>query len=1211
MYRYGSSSAFPNQTWNSTNYWVDVVFSETLGSDTTPPTVNSISPAANAVNVSTGTTVTAVFSEAMDPATINAGTFVLKNPGGGLVAATVGYNATLRTATLTPGAALAASTVYTATVKGGSSGVKDTAGNPLSSDYSWTFTTGAVADTTPPTVTSAIPSNGATGVAINTQVSAVFSESLNPATVNGTTFELRDSGNSLISAVVIYDDSTRAAVLTPGSVLSYAATFTATVKGAAAGVADASGNRMVADFAWTFTTAAAPGDTTPPTVESSSLYPLNSSSGVSAGSSIRVPFSENMNPATITSSTIVLRDASGLIIPATVTYDPATFTAILDPVSPLAPGTAYTVTISGVTDLAGNVIGPNYTLNFTTSVSSPYGNGPGGPILVVTAASNPFSRYYSEILSAEGLNQFAIRDISTVDSAVLADYDVVILGQMSLTTAQVSMFSSWVTAGGNLIAMRPDKQLASLLGLTDTNSTLADGYLLVNTASGPGKGIVGETIQYHGKADRYNLSGATSVATLYSNATTATVNPAVTLRSVGSNGGQAAAFTFDLASSIVYTRQGNPAWAGQERDGQSPMRSDDLFYGAASFDPQTDWVNLNKVAIPQADEEQRLLANLIIQMNFDKKPLPRFWYFPDSYEAVVVMTGDDHGHDGTPGRFDQYAAISPPGCSVADWECVRSTSFVFPDPAGVVTDGEAAAYNAAGFEIGLHVNTDCADYTRAQLEAFFQVQMAEFRSLFPSLPAAISHRAHCIAWSGYTTMAEVEAEYGIRMDANYYYWPGEWVADRPGFFTGSGMPMRFASSTGEILDVYQTATQMTDESLQTYPATIDTLLDRALGNEGYYGAFTANIHTDYSGSPYSDAIINSALGRGVPVISTRQLLTWVDSRNGSSFGSFTAAGSTLNFTIKPGQGAVGLEAMVPMPPGKSIAGITRNGTSAGYVTKVVKGLDYAVFSAAEGTYQVTFGADTQPPTVFSETPMDGAVNVSASTDIRVSFSEAMDPATVTDSTFQLRGPGNVSVPASVTYESATSTAVLTPNAALSAGAVYTATLVGGANGVKDSAGNPMAENFVWSFTTAGANGSTAYSIWDNSATPSTLTDPDSTARTQGIELGVRFQSAVGGYITGLRFYKGPTNSGTHTGSLWTNSGTKLASVAFTGETASGWQQVNLATPVAILANTTYVASYHAPQGNYSASSQVFLGLDSRKPSPARAGRRTGRRKRSL
>ena len=125
----------------------------------------------------------------------------------------------------------------------------------------------------------------------------------------------------------------------------------------------------------------------------------------------------------------------------------------------------------------------------------------------------------------------------------------------------------------------------------------------------------------------------------------------MTLRSVGANGGQAAAFTYDLARSIVYTRQGNPDWAGQERDGTAPIRSDDMFF--------PDWIDLNKVQIPQADEQQRLLANLITEMNRDKKPLPRFWYFPRDEKAVVLMTGDDHGSGGTTGRFGDRAGPEP------------------------------------------------------------------------------------------------------------------------------------------------------------------------------------------------------------------------------------------------------------------------------------------------------------------------------------------------------------------------------------------------------------------------------------------------------------------------------------------------------------------------------------------------------------------------
>ena len=92
-----------------------------------------------------------------------------------------------------------------------------------------------------------------------------------------------------------------------------------------------------------------------------------------------------------------------------------------------------------------------------------------------------------------------------------------------------------------------------------------------------------------------------------------------------------------------------------------------------------------------------------------------------------------------------------------------------------------------------------------------------------------------------------------------------------------------------------------------------------------------------------------------------------------------------------------------------------------------------------------------------------------------------------------------------------------------------------------------------------------------------------------VELGVRFRSDVVGSITGIRFYKASTNTGTHIGNLWTNTGTLLATATFSGESASGWQTVSFSTPVTIAANTTYVASYFAPVGHYSADSNYFAG----------------------
>jgi len=809
-------------------------------------------------------------------------------------------------------------------------------------------------------------------------------------------------------------------------------------------------------------------------------------------------------------------------------------------------------------------------------------NPPGGPILVVTTASDSFGKYYAEILRTEGFNEFAMADISTVNATTLAAYDVVILAQMTLTSAQVTMLTDWATAGGNLIAMRPNAQLADLLGVTASGTTLSNGYLLVDTSQAPGNGIVNQTLQFHGAADRYTVTSASSLATLYTNATTATTNPAVTLRSVGTNGGQAAAFTYDLATSIVYTRQGNPAWATQERDGFSPIRSDDKFFGNASGDPQADWIDFDKIAIPQADEQQRLLANLILEMNRDKKPLPRFWYFPRGKKAVVIMTGDDHGNNGTQGRFDQFKSMSPAGCSVANWECIRGTSYIYPNTP--LTNAQAAAYNADGFEVGLHVNTNCADFTPASLRTFYTQQIGDFTTKYSSIPAPITQRHHCIAWSDWVTGAIVQLENAIRFDTSYYFWPPGWVLNRPGFFSGSGMPMRFVNLDGSMIDVYHAASQMTDESGQTYPFTIDTLLDRALGAEGYYGAYTINAHTDVSQIPEATTTVNSALARSVPVVSSKQMLDWLDGRNSSSFGSPAWNNGSLSFTVTAGAGANGLQAMLPVNSATGVlVGLTGPNGAVAYTTDIIKGIQYAFFTAAAGAYTATYGADTTPPTVTSTSPASGATGVIQQPTVTATFSESIDPATVTTSNFQLQTGSNPPVSATVSYDASTRTARLTPSTLLAGSTLYTATIL---TGIKDSAGNALAAPYTWSFTTqAQPCVSTPCNAWSSSTIPGTPSVNDPNA----VELGVKFTVDLDGFITGIRFYKGSTNTGTHVGHLWTSAGAQMATATFSNETATGWQQVSFNTPVPVTAGTVYVASYYAPNGNYAATNSPEFG----------------------
>jgi hypothetical protein len=137
VYRYGTGGGFPANSWQASNYWVDVVFT-TTAVDTTPPTVTSTAPASGATGVPATTTVSAVLSEPVQPGTV---AFALRTAAGAAVPAAQSYDAASRTATLTPTAALAAAAQYTATV----SGASDTAGNPMAAPVSWSFTTSAPA----------------------------------------------------------------------------------------------------------------------------------------------------------------------------------------------------------------------------------------------------------------------------------------------------------------------------------------------------------------------------------------------------------------------------------------------------------------------------------------------------------------------------------------------------------------------------------------------------------------------------------------------------------------------------------------------------------------------------------------------------------------------------------------------------------------------------------------------------------------------------------------------------------------------------------------------------------------------------------------------------------------------------------------------------------------------------------------------------------
>jgi len=233
----------------------------------------------------------------------------------------------------------------------------------------------------------------------------------------------------------------------------------------------------------------------------------------------------------------------------------------------------------------------------------------------------------------------------------------------------------------------------------------------------------------------------------------------------------------------------------------------------------------------------------------------------------------------------------------------------------------------------------------------------------------------------------------------------------------------------------------------------------------------------------------------------------------------------------------------------------------------------------------TSGPDTTPPSVSATTPAGGATGIATGVKPAATFSEPMNAATLGSGTVELRNAASGTlVSAGVSYNAATYTATLAPAAALVPSTTYTASIKGGTTDprAKDLAGNALASTVSWSFTTAAAS-SCPCTAWPASATPANPSENDANA----VNLGVRFTADTSGFIKGIRFYKGSGNTGTHVARLWTAAGTLLASATFSGETAAGWQQANFATPVAVSANTVYVASYLAPSGHYAADSGFF------------------------
>ncbi len=411
------------------------------------PSVISTDPSSNATGVSLSKTVSATFSTAMDQTTLNGGTFSLKN-GATPVSGIVTYSGT--TATFNPSTNLSPGIIYTATI---TTGAKNMAGTSLAGNYIWTFTTGAAV---PPTIISTNPVNNEAGVSPNMTISVTFSELMEQATINGSTFILKNGAN-LVSGSVTYSGKT--ASFNPSSNLLAGSTYTVTIT---AGVKNLAGTALAEIHIWTFST----GNVTAPTVTSTD--PGNNNVGVNLNKTITATFSLPMDQTSINTNSFTLKKGSNSIT-GVVIYSGSV--ASFNPSSDLEASTTYTATITnGALSAGGIPIANNYIWTFKTQ----------GPVVISAPNVSLGSAGRFGILAGVGVsNNAGFSKINNMDVGISPGARSSVTGFPPATISNGAIFASDDASPPGVAAM-----------LIMAKKDLTDAYLFAEGASSPAPATV-------------------------------------------------------------------------------------------------------------------------------------------------------------------------------------------------------------------------------------------------------------------------------------------------------------------------------------------------------------------------------------------------------------------------------------------------------------------------------------------------------------------------------------------------------------------------------------------------------------------------------------------------------------------------------------------------------------------------------------------------
>ena len=287
-------------------------------------------------------------------------------------------------------------------------------------------------------------------------------------------------------------------------------------------------------------------------------------------------------------------------------------------------------------------------------------------------------------------------------------------------------------------------------------------------------------------------------------------------------------------------------------------------------------------------------------------------------------------------------------------------------------DATSLGFVNDGFEVALHVSSNCGNWTPATLATFYSQQIAQFHAERPSVPPLQTNRTHCIAWSDYVTQPKVELANGIRFDTNYYFYPPNWVQDRPGLFTGSAMPMRFADVDG----THDRRLPGDDADDRRVGADLSVHVGHAVRSRARPARLLRRVHRQHAHRSADRAAVGcggelgdrarhpGGVGEADARLARRPQRLVV--RVGRVQRRHADVHDQRRARIERAHGDGARQAR-----GGALVGISRNGSPVSFTTQVIKGVTYAFFDGAAGSYKATYAVDVTPPVISGVTATPG------------------------------------------------------------------------------------------------------------------------------------------------------------------------------------------------------------------------------------------------